>query len=371
MTTPGSNAIKIEQQPNVDIKRPEPAAGDGAGEETMEQYATRREAEMRGDKPPEVVKQAVPADEAKPAAATEKSAAATDESKPGEKKPAESATEDDTVKLIEEAHPAKKGISKRMGELAQARKDAEAATETAKQEAADAKAEAARLAAELETARRAAEEKPAPFVPAVEEDPVPSRDNFDDPDEYQAAYTAHAARNEIRKSNEAGEAKARARRDEEAKTAETQRQARVQEQIVVLHKTFNERVEAAKPDYPDYDVKVTNNEKLVLRNDIFFTVEQSEMAPHILYHLADHPDEAASLNNMPPIQAAMRIGEIQAELRITRKPKPSKAADPITPVRHRSSPERKTPDEETMDEYAARREREDREQREASRRRAH
>jgi len=370
MTTPTPSAITIEQKPSVDIKRPEPKQEEGAAEETMQQYAARREAEMRGDKPPEVVKPAAPADEAKPAAATDKPAAATDESKPGEKKPAESAPEDDPEKLIEETHPAKKGISKRMGELASARKAAEAAAETAKQEAATAKAEATRLAAELETARQEAADRLA-AIPKAEEDPAPSRDQFEDPDEYQAAYTAHAARQEIRKSNEGAAKAAKARQDEAAAKAETERQAKVQGQIAELHKTFNERVEKSKPDYPDYDVKVTNNEKLVLRNDIFFTVEQSDMAPHILYHLADHPDEAASLNGMPPIQAAMRIGEIQAELRIARKPKPSRAADPVRPVGHRASPERKSPDEESMEEYAARREREEAAQRAANRRRAH
>ncbi|HUX07408.1 MAG TPA: hypothetical protein VMX35_08850 [Acidobacteriota bacterium] len=365
-----STAVQVEQPASVDLKRPEGEVTQGEqGEETMAQYAARREAEMRGEKP-EVVKQAAPADEGKTAAATEKSAAATDETKDGEKKPADSATEDDPEKLIEEAHPAKKGISKRMGELASARKAAEAAAETAKQEAAAAKAEATRLAAELEQARQEAADRVA-AVPAAEEDPAPSRDAFDDPDEYQAAYTAHAARQEIRKSNEAAAKAAKVRTDEAAAKAETERQAKVQEQIVALHKTFNERVEAGKAEYPDYDAKVTNNEKLILRNDIFFTVEQTELPHAILYYLSDHPDETASLNTMPPIMAAMRIGEIQTELRIARKPKVSQAKEPVKPVRGRSSPEHKTPDEESMEEYAARREREEADKRAAARRRAH
>ena len=368
------SGVKIEKQAVVDVNRP---AGESAqvteGEESMAEYAARREAEMRGEKPPvkETPAAAVATDEG--AAATEAEKAAAAAAKPsdeeGKKKAEASAAEEDPDKLLEETHPAKKGISKRMGELTQKRKDAEEAAEQARQEAAAAKAEAERLTAELKAAKEAAER--APVVPKAEEDPAPDRDDFDDPDEYQAAYTSHAARQEIRKANEAAEAKVQAARDEEAKVAETKRQAKVQKQIAELHQTFNDRVEASKADLPDYDVKVTNNEKLVLRNDIFFTIEQSELAPNILYHLADHPDEAASLNGMPPIKAAMRIGEIQAEIRIARKPKPSKAAEPVKPVGHRSSPERKTPDEETMEEYAARREREEADKRAAARRRAH
>lgn len=367
-----ASSIKVEQQPSVDVTRQQPKPVEGANEETMEQYAARREAEMRGEAPPERDTPAAATDDTKTAAATDKPAAATDDAAPGDKTTPAPATEEDEnpEKLIEETHKAKKGIEKKFSKLTSARDTALAEAATAKQEAATAKAEAERLAAELETARKAAE-KPAPVVPAAEEDPAPNRNDFEDPDAYQAALTGHAARQEIRKSNEAAEAKARERREADAAEADKQRQARVQEQIVTLHKTFNDRVEKSKPDYPDYDVKVTNNEKLTLRNDIFFTVEQSNMAPHILYHLADHPEEAASLNAMPPIQAAMRIGEIQAELRIARKPKPSKAAEPVKPVGHRSSPERKNPDDETMEEYAARREREETQKREAARRRAH
>lgn len=352
------SGITIEPQPGVDLGRPAGEAPGGEQEETMEQYAARREAEMRGESPPAPA--AKPA-EPKPAAATEKSAAAT-EKEQKEAKESAGAADEDPEKLIEETHPAKKGIAKRMGELATARKEAEAKAEAALKEAADAKAEVERLKAEATK---------TPVVPDAKDDPAPSRTDFEDPDEYQAAYTAHAARQEIRKANEAATAADKKRQEEQAAKAETDRQARVQEQITALHKSFNERVEKAQAEYPDYKQKVMENDKLILNNHVFFTIEQSELAPHILYHIANNPEEAESLNTMPPIQAAMRIGELQAELRIARKPKLSKAADPIRPLGHRTSPTPKTPDEETMEEYAARREREETEKREARRRRAH
>lgn len=370
---PEPSKIVIEGQNPVDLNRPPESTTQGAQEETMEQYAARREAEMRGEKPQP--KPAAVTTEEQSAAATEKPAAATTETKEGDKTTPAPATEEDEKPetLIDEAHPAKKGIEKKFSKLTSARDKALAEAkakadeaEAARKEAQEAKAEVERLKAE---AAKAAE-TPPPVVPKPEDDPLPTRDKFDDPDEYQMALTAHAARQEIRKANEAAAAQARTQKEAEEKAAKERHQAKVQEQITALHKNFNERVEKAQGEYPDYKQKVTENEALVLRNEIFFTIEQSELAPHILYHLASNPTEAEALNTMPPIQAAMRIGELQAELRLARKPKPSNAKPPITPVRHGASPERKSPDEESMEEYAARREREETEKR-AQRRRAH
>ena len=332
-------------------------------EPSMAEYAAMREAEMRGEKPAEVI------EPEKPAAATE-TAAATEDIKPEDKTATESAPEEDEhpEKKIEEAHPARKGIEKKFSKLTSARDKAIAEAESARKEAAEARAEVERARSELEAARKAVEEKPLPVVPKAEEDLAPNREEFNDPDEFDNARAAWNARQELRKANIAAEEVLQRRREADAATAESKRNAQVQEQIVALHKTFNERVEKAAPDYPDFAEKVTNNEKLTLRNDIFFSIEQSEMAPHILYHLANNPDVAASLNTLPPIQAAMKLGEIQSEIRIARKPRVTKAADPIKPVGQRASPEKKSPEEESMEEYAARREREERSKRAAVRR---
>jgi hypothetical protein len=128
-----------------------------------------------------------------------------------------------------------------------------------------------------------------------------------------------------------------------------------------LHKNFQDRVTEAAPEYPDYDTKVRNNEKLVLRNDVFFMIEKAPLAPHILYHIASTPELAVELNQLDPMDVGMRLGEIQAEIRAKRKPQASRAAAPIKAVGNRQSPQPKSPDEETMAEFAARREREDRE----------
>lgn len=342
--------VIVEQPASVDVARPEVTQAASSGEESMAEYGARREAEMRGET---VEKPAAAIIEDEPAAVEDVSAAATEEID-DESKTTPAPAPEEEVKL-EEAHPAKKGVEKRFGELTAQREAAKAEAEAAKAEAAAAKAELEKMRAE---AARVAEAL-IPVVPAVEDDIIPDRELFDDPDSYNLAVAAHAARTEIRKANESAIAAKNAREDAVRAQQEIARQAKVTEQIVELHKTFNDRVTTAKTDYADFDEKVTNNESLIVRNDVFFAIERAEMAPHILYHLAHNPSEVANLNKMEPQDAAIRLGEIQAELRIARKPKVSKAAAPIKPVSQRASPERKTPDEMSMEEYAAMRAQED------------
>ena len=365
--------VVVAPQGSVDVARPEtqPVAVQPTidlDKLSVAEYEKKMKADARGETyvpPADAVVTPKPAvateDEKAAAAAAEKAEAdkvAAEAKAKAEADAAAKAAEDEgeDPSVLEDAHPKKQGIARKFSKLTEARKKAEAEAqaktaeaEQAKREAAEAKAETERLKAEAE-ARAAA----VPVVPAVADDPAPKRDAFDDPDEYDAAVAAHAARGEIRKANERAEAEARTRREAEEKTRREDQQKKVQEQITTLHKAFGERVEAAKPEYQDYDVKVTNNEKLILRNDIFFTIERSELAPHILYHLSDHPEEAAALNGMSPVDATLRLGELQAEIRIARRPKASAAKPPVNPVRHRSSPEVKTADELSVAEYEQR-----------------
>lgn len=309
---------------------------------------------------PAVAKPAAAVEKEETAAATEEetqAAATTEEAKNDGKTTTESATEEAPDALVEEAHPAKKGIQKRFSEMTAKQKEIQAQADANKAEADKAIGEAAALKAEIEQMRQQSAQAAAaavPVVPAAADDPKPLRDLFDDPDEYAAAMTAHTARDEIRKASAIAQENANKLQQEVQERQKQAEQVRVQEQITALHKTFNERVEVAKAEYPDYDTKVTNNTELMMQNAHFFAIQRSELAPHILHHIASDPALAKELFSMNNVDAAMKIGEISAEIRIARKPKPSKAAEPVKPVASRSSPQTKTPNEETMDEYAAR-----------------
>lgn len=353
--------VEVIQPASVDVKRPEdttaakPAA---SAEPSMNDYAKIRAAQDSGE-----VK-------AKPAAATDKPAAAAEVS---DDKPATPPTDEELLAQISDDTPVKKGINERMSALANGRKTAEAAAEASKAEAAKAKQEAEATKQELDKfkaeAKSKADAEAATLAAAVQakDDIKPNRDDFEDPDEYAAAIATHAARQELRKSQEATlEATLKTQKEAEEK-AQTEAKAKetavVKAKVEELHKTFNERLTTSKTEYPDFDAKVTNNDHLIIQNPAFFLIEKSELGPHILYRLANNPEELKELNTLAQTdQAAMalRIGELQAEVKIARKAKPSKAAEPHKPVGQRESPARKTKDEMSMVEYAEVRREEDR-----------
>lgn len=332
-------------------------------EPSMAEYAEIAHAQMRGEAP---AKKAAAVEPAKDEDATDgdatQAAADTAKAKDDGKTTSESATEDEAPDaLVEEAHPAKKGIQKRFSQMTEKQKELQALADarqvevdTAKQEALAAKAELDQLKQKAAEAAQAA----IPVVPEVADDPAPRRDDFDDPDEFVAAISSHSARQAIREANVQAQARAKELQDQANAAVQAKQQEQVNAQIATLHKNWNEKVEAAKPDYPDFDTKVTNNEKVELANSLYFTIQKSEMGPHVLYHLVENPEVLAALNKMNPIDAALKLGEIQAEIRIARKPKPSKAAEPVKPVGSRTSPQPKSPNDESMDEYAARMEHE-------------
>ncbi len=360
--------VTVEAPQTVDIGRPTAttAAVQVAAEPSMAEYA-----KLRAEGKEVEIKPAAAVESTSAAAATESTSAAATEAESAEgKTTTDSATEVDPEAQIEETHPAKKGIQKRFSDLTAEKKAAQAEAAEAKRLADEARAVAAALRAQFEEvqAKAAKLADAAPTVASAEEDPAPDRAAFEDPDAYAAAVAGHAARAEIRKANERAAAARKEAADAAAAEAEKTRQAAINAQIETLHKTFNERVAAAKTELPEFDELVTNNEKLHLRNDVFFAIERAELAPHILLHIAKNPDLAESLNKLDPINAAMRLGEIQAEIRVARKPKPTKAAEPVSPVGQRASPARKSPNDETMAEYASRRDREMREEFARSRR---
>ena len=337
------NKMEVIKTAAVDVKAAEATSTSVAkAEPSMAEYAKMREAEARGE-------EYKPASTEATAAATEESAAAT-ETKADDKP----AGEEDPLTQIEETHVAKKGIAKRMGELTAERDAEKAKVATAAAEAEKAKQEAKAAQDELAKLKQEAEARAAIKVPEAKDDPLPDRETFNDPDDYNLAIAQYAARQELRKASESAAAAEKERQEAAKAESEKARIEAVNAQVVELHKGFHERVTTAKTDYPDFDEKVTNNEKLVVRNDVFFEIERSEMAPHILYHLANNPDEVKNLNQLAPRDVIRRMAVLELELKSERKPKPSKAAAPIKPVGSRTSPDRKTPDEESMAEYADR-----------------
>jgi len=328
---------------------------DVSGEPDMEAYAASRG--KKQETKPEV--KAAVIDEVETAAATVNIAAATEEANTNEQTTEASATtedEDEEVE-VEETHPAKQSINKKFAKLTNKAKEAEAQVLEANKALETERAKAAEMQAKIERyeseAAQAAKDA-IPFVKPAEEDPAPSRNDFDDPDEFAVALSQHAAREAIRQSTQAAQIAANERAEEAKKNVETAKQAQAQAQIAELHKTFQSRIDKAKESLPDFDDKVMKNDKIVLEPAVFFAIEKAELGPQILYHLANNPDVAETLNSLNktnPQDALIRLGELQAEIRIASKPVTTKAAAPVTPIKNRNSPERKTLDEMSMEEY--------------------
>ena len=365
--------VQVTKQTSVDIANSGDTAAAKLGaqnEPSMAEYAARRDAEARGET---VVTDKTAAATDETAAATDETAAATDETAAAtdegddKKSQASSRTDEELLAEISDETPAKKGINERFSKLSNERKEAIAAAEAAKAETAKAKAEAEEAKKETERLKQEAEaaRAAAASLPDAKDDVKPDRDNFDDPDEFAIALAAYAARQEQRKINEVTQKRLK-ENEEKAKTEASEKQAaEAKAKVEELHKNFNERLATSKADYPDFDEKVSNNDKLIVRNEAFFLIEKSELGPHILYKLANDPEELKNLNALAqsdPAAMALRIGELQAEARIARKPKPSKAAVPHKSVGSRASPERTPIDELPMDQYAAARAEQDRDE---------
>lgn len=350
---PEISKVVVEKPAVVDVLNKEvTSTAAPAAEPSMAEYAKMREAEVRGETyepKPSVIT------EAAPAAATEESAAAT------EQKATVPADEEDPLTQIEETHVAKKGISKRMGELTAEREAAKAEAATQKAEAEKAKLEAKAAQDELTALKQEAEAR-AKAIPEAKDDLMPDRDNFDDPDEYNLAIAQFATRQEMRKANEQVAVELKRREEATKVEAEKERIETANAQITELHRSFQEKVTTAKAAIPDFDEKVTNNKDFIVRNELFWAAENSDMGPQILYHLADHPEDLKELQSLLPATPGhvlppkflMRMGKLEAELSIANKPKPSKAAAPIKPVGNRQSPEKKSAEDESPSEYADR-----------------
>lgn len=135
----------------------------------------------------------------------------------------------------------------------------------------------------------------------------PSADQFEDHSEYVEALT-----------------------DWKVKQALAERDAQTQETARAM--TWEERKSAAKVEIPDFEEVVTGS-TAPMSTAMAEAIKESDMGPKVLYHLAQHPEEAARLANLSPVSAAREIGKIEATLsaakvaapapRVTAAPKPA------------------------------------------------
>lgn len=244
----------------------------------------------------------------------------------GDTQDASSASTDgsDTAANPDRAKPPK-GVQKRIDELTREKREAERrATE-----------EAARVA-DLE--KRLAERQQPEITPTPTDD-RPTRDDFEDPDAYTEALTDWSARKAVQ--------------EDRVKRVQAEQQARVQESYAKVSKDWNEGRKKALEKYPDY-AEVAENDQLPIAQHVGFAILSSPQGHDIAYYLGKHPDEAARLSALSPLQSALAIGALGRQLSEQDKPEVSRAPAPAKPIGGGGTVT-KTPESESMAEYAARR----------------
>lgn len=196
-----------------------------------------------------------------------------------------------------------------------------------------AEARSARLEAMLEQAlpalQRLTQQPP-------EEPKRPVRQQYDDPDAYDAALEKWAAER----------AEGQVRADERMKAQKAQAESTARRAL----SDFEERKAAFVESHPDFDDVVLTDE-LTITPAMTEAIVSSEDGPAVAYWLGQNPDEAARIAKLGPVAQVLELGRIEAKLGQT-PPRRQRAA-PITPLRGRG--EGAGGGEESMQAYGERR----------------
>lgn len=214
------------------------------------------------------------------------------------------------AKPTEEAEKKPSKLERRFSDITKQREAArqEAAAERAKREALE-----ARLA-ELER-----KTQPAAQPAAVEANEKPRPDQFSDAFEYAeklAEWSAQQAVIQLEKK-------------------EAERKAAEQKNQVIT--TWNQRLQAAKAELPDFDDMVSSSD-VQISDQVRDAILESDVGPRILYHLAENPELGQKLAGLSVAGALREIGKLEARFEkpaeqaktVVQKPR---ASAPISPIR--------------------------------------
>lgn len=171
----------------------------------------------------------------------------------------------------------------------------------------------------------------------------PKRDDFFDPDEYEAALTQWITETVTENVS---------KKVEEKTTRESQQQAQAR-QLEETRTAWSAQVETAKKAHPDFDEVVYADDfhcTPAMMNAIAADIHGAEVA----YHLASNPDEAARVAALAPVQQIIEIGRLSATL-LAKPAAVSRAPAPIRPLGNEAPAVQKSPADETEAEYMARR----------------
>lgn len=124
--------------------------------------------------------------------------------------------------------------------------------------------------------------------------------------------------------------------ESQVRSQETSRQAAQREAL----EAHAERVEDFKAVTPDFDDVMKKASSLQIADPVYDMILESDHSAHLAYYLARNPDEVENLNTMSPVQAARRLGSIEARLSMPTPNRQTRApARPFRPLTGGAAPE--------------------------------
>jgi hypothetical protein len=139
----------------------------------------------------------------------------------------------------------------------------------------------------------------------VKSEDKPQAHQFNDAFEYAEALAEWSAENALKQRD----------------MQEAQRKAQEAQEKVL--KTWNEKIEKAKAELPDFD-KLVKSSDIVVSDPIRDSILESDVGPQLLYYLASNDDFAQELTEMPISKALKTLGKLEAKFE-AKEAKPSKA----------------------------------------------
>lgn len=142
----------------------------------------------------------------------------------------------------------------------------------------------------------------------------PKLEDFDyDEDQYQNAVIQHQVQAELRKRDI----------ENQNRTIAQEREARNRE--------FNQRVNESGIPQDEYLESIGNirDSQIPISADLVDAMQMDANGPHVTKYLGDNLDVLDKIANMPPVQAALEIGKISANIAVNRTKKTTNAPDPV------------------------------------------
>jgi hypothetical protein len=163
---------------------------------------------------------------------------------------------------------------------------------------------------------------------AEEPDPKPDPSQFNDALEYAEALAEWTTDRKMRERDQAELAR------------------KVEEEQSRMRQKFQERLDVAKQEMPDYDEMIASSDVSVSQ-PVTDAIIESDVGPQILYYLAENPDFARELADKSITSQLRAIGRLEAKFEKSEAPKPSvkepvakksNAPAPITPLKSGGNP---------------------------------